>query len=91
MSYKKKNVSSFRHLLIGVYVNAFSQYFRILEKVNSSVDISLSFSFLRHLQNYGPDEETIPGRENNRLETKRNREGVKREERWGEEEENLKS
>lgn len=55
------------------------------------MDISLSFSFPRHLQNYGPDEETIPGRENNRLETKRNREGVKREERWGEEEENLKS
>ena len=51
------------------------------------MDISLSFSFPRHLQNYGPDEETITGRENNRLETKRNREGVKRKERWGEEEE----
>ena len=47
------------------------------------MDISLSFSFPRHLQNYGPDEETIPGRENNRSETRRNREGVKREERFG--------
>ena len=46
----------------------------------------------KHLQNYGRNEEPVPGREHNRSKWRRNREGEKREGRWGEEEEeNLKS